>query len=136
MAIFHPPCTYLSYAGMRWMYPKGQLDNDRLQKAKEAFCLFMMLWEAPIPSIAIENPRGLIFKWFRKPDQIIDPSMMGEQVTKATCLWLKQLPPLMATQICANPLVNWTKYKKGSHTGHARSRTFPGIATAMAAQWG
>lgn len=130
MMIGHPPCTYLSYAGNRWLNQPG-----RTEKAREAFDFFMTLWNAPIPLIALENPRGFVWQWFRKPDQIIEPYHFGHPLTKATCLWLKGLPPLMATLICSDPFVNWTKYK-GSHNGHARSRTWPGIAAAMAAQWG
>lgn len=129
LMIAHPPCQYLSYAGIRWWKQPGRMD-----KAREAMAFFLELWNAPIPMIAVENPRGLSWQWFRKPDQIIQPCDFGHDVTKATCLWLKQLPPLIATLINPYPFVNWTKYK-GSHNGHDRSRTFSGIAKAMADQW-
>lgn len=131
LMIAHPPCQYLSYAGMRWF----KTQPDRMDNAKAAFDFFMMMVKAPIPMIAVENPRGFTSKWYRKPDQVIEPYHFGEPMTKATCLWLKELPPLMATLIITNPVVNWTTYR-GSHNGKARSRTFPGIAAAMAKQWG
>lgn len=131
MMIAHPPCTHLSYAGLRWF--KSQ--PDRMQKAKDDFAFFMTLWNSKIPVVAIENTRGYVWQWFRHPDQVIHPCHFGHNVTKATCLWLRQLPPLIATLIDPQPFVNWTKYK-GSHNGHDRSRTFPGIAAAMAQQWG
>lgn len=131
MMIAHPPCTHLSYAGNRWF----KRDPDRWRKARVDFDFFMTMINAPIPLIAVENTRGYVWKWFRKPDQIIEPYEFGHDVTKATCLWLKGLPPLMATLINANPFINWTKKGKFSHNGRERSRTFPGIAAAMAAQW-
>lgn len=130
LMVAHPPCQYLSYAGNRWLNEPG-----RIQNRDKALEFFKSLMDAPIAQIAIENPRGWTWRYIRKPDQIIEPYHFGHSVTKATCLWLKGLPPLMATIIDSNPFVNWTKYK-GSHNGHARSKTFQGIADAMAAQWG
>ena len=130
LMIAFPPCTYVSYAGLRWF----KTQPDRMDKAREGFAFFMEMINAPIPMIAVENPRGYTWQWHRKPDQIIHPFHFGDPFTKATCLWLKNLPPLMASLIITDPFVNWTKYK-GSHTGHDRSRTFAGIAEAMAAQW-
>lgn len=131
LLIAHPPCTYTSGAGYRWF----KTQPDRMAKAREGYEFFMAMVNAPIPLIAVENTRGLLWQWYRKPDQIIHPYHFGHPMTKATCLWLKGLPPLMATHIISDPFVNWTKYK-GSHTGKDRSRTFTGIASAMAAQWG
>jgi hypothetical protein len=131
LMIAHPPCQYLSYAGNRWLKQPG-----RTQKRDDALVFFRQLLDAPIPHIAIENPRGWTWKHIRKPDQIIEPYHFGHAMTKATCLWLKNLPPLMATLIVADPFVNWTKYKKGAHSSHARARTFQGVANAMAQQWG
>ncbi len=131
MMIAHPPCTYLSYAGNRWLKQPG-----RLTKAQEAMQFIRLLWDAPISMIAIENPRGYTWQWWKPPDQIIEPYHFGDPMTKATCLWLKQLPPLMASLICSDPFVNWSKKGKHGHNGKSRSRTFPGIARAMADQWG
>jgi hypothetical protein len=130
MMIAHPPCQYLSYAGNRWLKQPGRWDNIH-----NALAFFRLFLDAPIERIAVENPRGWTWKYIRKPDQIIEPYHFGHPMTKATCLWLKNLPVLEPTEIVSNPFVNWTKYK-GSHNGHARSRTFPGIAEAMADQWG
>lgn len=131
MMIAHPPCTYTSQAGYRWL----KTQPDRMDKARAGYEFFMQIVNAPIPMIAVENTRGLLWQWYRRPDQIVHPYYFGDPFTKATCLWLKNLPPLMATLIIADPFVNWTKYK-GAHNGKARSKTFCGIATAMAAQWG
>lgn len=130
MMIAHPPCTYLSNAGMRWF----QVQPGRTQLAKEAFEFVLCLANAPIPMIAIENPRGLLTQWYRRADQVIQPWQFGEPATKETHLWLKQLPPLLYTQIHMNPLVNWTE--RGHRSAKERSKTFPGIAAAMAQQWG
>lgn len=130
LMVAHPPCTYLSYAGNRYLKQPGRMEG--IQAALE---FFQVILNAPIPKIAVENPRGWTWKYIRKPDQVIEPYHFGHPMTKATCLWLKQLPPLMATLIIADPFVNWTR-NKGAHNGHDRSRTFPGIAEAMARQWG
>lgn len=110
-----------------------------MEKALDAYKFFMALYNAPIKHIAVENPRGLPMKWFRKPDQTIQPWQFGDPYTKATCLWLKQLPPLLYTIICTDPFKNWAtkgKHKtvKGSES-KSRSKTFDGIANAMAIQW-
>lgn len=131
MMIAHPPCTYSSYAGNRWLQQPG-----RREKMLQSFALFEALWNAPIDKIAIENPRGYVMKYWRKPDDLIQPFQFGDGFTKATCLWLKNLPPLMASMVISNPFINWTKYGKNGHNGKGRSRTFPGIAAAMAMQWG
>ena len=131
LMIAHPPCTYSSYAGNRWLNQPG-----RKEKMLESFKLFDILWNAPIEFIAIENPRGYIMKYWRKPDDLVHPYHFGDGVTKATCFWLKNLPPLMATNIIIDPFINWTKKGSMSHDGHTRSRTFPGLAKAMSEQWG
>lgn len=132
LMIAHPPCMKLSYAGHRWFKKNPQ----RWCEAQEAFEFFMRFINAPIPKIAVENPRGFTWQWYRKPDQIIQPFHFGHPMTKATCLWLKELPPLFATLVITDPQVNWTKYKKGAHSSKSRAKTFEGIAAAMAAQWG
>jgi hypothetical protein len=105
-----------------------------MQLAKEALEFVMHLADAPIPMIAIENPRGKLTEWYRRADQIIQPWQFGHAATKETHLWLKQLPPLLYSQIHTNPMKNWTE--KGHRSAKARSKTFPGIAAAMASQWG
>lgn len=130
--IAHPPCTKLSYAGLRWF----KVQPGRMDEARTAFEFFMKMVNAPIPQIAIENPKGFPSKWYRMPDQKIHPYHFGEPYTKETHLWLKNLPPLMFTQIHADPFVNWARNKSGSHSAKARSKTFPKIAAAMARQWG
>lgn len=131
MMIAHPPCQYLSRAGARWKSP------ERDQAAINAFNFVMELWNAPIPAIAIENPIGRLNTLFRYPDQVIHPYFFGDPYTKATCLWLKGLPVLLYTLICTDPFVNWTEYARhGPNKASSRSKTFPGIARAMAAQWG
>lgn len=128
MMIAHPPCTYLSYAGARWFSQPGRMD-----KARDAARFVQTLWAAPIPLIAIENPHGLLSKWWRLSDQVIQPWQFGDPMTKQTHLWLKGLPPLLHTLICTDPFINWTEY--GHRSAKARSKTFPGIAAAMAQQW-
>lgn len=130
MMIAHPPCTYTSAAGYRWF----KTDPDRMRKARQGYEFFMQMVNAPIPKIAVENTRGLLWQWYRKPDCIVHPYYFGDPYTKATCFWLKGLPPLYRTKTVAIEYQNWTKYY-GSHTGHDRSRTFAGIAGAMAEQW-
>jgi site-specific DNA-cytosine methylase len=129
MMIAHPPCTYLSYAGNRWLKQEG-----RHEKMLDALRFFNLLLDAPITRIAVENPRGWTWKYVRKPDQVVHPYHFGEPFTKATCFWLKGLPLLRPTDVCDEYFVNWTKYK-GSHNGHARSKTWIGMALAMASQW-
>ena len=130
LMVAHPPCQYVSYAGNRWLKQPG-----RMEKMQEALDFFRELLNAPVPMIAIENPRGYTWKYIRKPDQVFHPYHFGHPMTKATCLWLKELPPLMYTLIHPDPFVNWTKYK-GSHNSKARAKTFTGVASAMATQWG
>lgn len=130
MMIAHPPCTYTSGAGYRWF----NVQPDRMDKARAGYDFFMQMVNAPIEKIAVENTRGLLFKWYRKPDQIVNPCDFGHPVTKATCFWLKNLPPLMASMVVINPMRNWTS-KQPAHNEMNRSRTFEGVAAAMARQW-
>jgi len=126
LMIAHPPCTYL--ARVSAPYWKNPRRNDL---AKEALNFVELLMKAPIPKIAIENPYGKAWD-IRRPDQIIHPWQFGHNTTKATCLWLMGLPPLMAT------LIIWPKPRAvwRGNTARNRSRTYPGIAAAMASQWG
>lgn len=141
--IAHPPCTYLSRAGARWWKQPG-----RAEKADAAARFAFALRDANIPCIAIENPIGQLNRRWRHPDQTIQPYQFGHPYSKATCLWLKGLPLLCPTNILAEftPLLpsNTGKGRRAgerSHPGHISnakdaSRTFQGIADAIASQWG
>ena len=146
MMIAHPPCTYISRAGARWMYPTaGNLCQDRYEKAMEAKAMFLELLNAPIEYIAIENPLPLKVVGLPKETQVIQPYEYGHEYSKRTHLWLKRLPKLKPTDIK-------TEYKPylPSNTGGAKrgqkatpksitqkesSKTFTGVAKAMAEQW-
>lgn len=136
MMIAHPPCTYISNMSNCRIKEPG-----RLQKRIEGMQFFMALVNANIPLIAIENPRGLPEREYRKADQIIHPYHFGHPVSKQTCLWLKGLPLLKPTNI-VEPERKWDGKRWRtwvdtckSHTGKYRSVTFEGIAEAMATQW-
>lgn len=142
LMVAHPPCTYLSRAGARWWKAPGR---DEL--AAQAADFVLALWNAPIERIAIENPRGQLNQRWRYPDQTVQPYQFGDPYSKATCLWLKNLPPLVDTVTCAiyEPWVacNRSARKRAglpilgkTSGGKEASRTFPGIAAAMAQQWG
>ena len=129
MMVAHPPCTYLAVSGARWFK-----DNQPWQVAAIRF--FMALAEAPIPKVAIENPISIMSTKWRKPDQIIQPWQFGHGETKATCLWLKGLPLLAPTNIVDGREQRIHKMPPSENRWRERSRTFPGIAAAMADQWG
>ena len=140
LMIAHPPCTYLSNAGARFLYPKGILNQDRLAQGLEAKEFFMALYNADIPKIAIENP--IPSKVYELPQysQTIQPYEYGHPLQKRTCLWLKGLPKLVPTNIVeerqsTKVAGNWFN-KGGKDRQKERARTFEGIATAMAEQWG
>lgn len=149
LGIFHPPCTYLAVTGNKWFkdeyknrFPTRKLDREN------AIEFFMKIYNMNIPRIAIENPVGIMSTIFRKPDQIIQPYMFGDQMSKKTCLWLKGLPLLTATNIvdkgefityksgkrCAKWYSDAAKYDPATRT-KIRNKTFKGIAEAMADQW-
>ena len=137
LMIAHPPCTYISN-----MSNCRIKEHGRFEKRKEGMAFFMKLVNAPIDKIAIENPRGLPEREYRKADQIINPFQFGHPISKATCLWLKNLPLLQATKI-SEPTRKWDGKRWRtwvdtckSHTGKFRSVTFQGIANSMAEQWG
>lgn len=148
LIIAHPPCTFMSNAGACRMYPrKGQIDKARFQKAMEAKAFFLRFLNADCDRVAIENPRPLKIVELPKEDQRIQPYQFGDPWSKLTYLWLKNLPPLVYT----NVLTEWKPFvpagtgrKAGGdsygaripHNSRARSKTFPGIANAMAQQWG
>ena len=146
LIIAHPPCTYLSKAGARWLYQNQEINLERLNKLYEARDFFMEFINCKCKHVAIENPTPLLIADLPKPTQIIQPYYFGEPYSKRTLLWLKNLPPLKPTNI----LSEYTPYTpsntsgfahgKGgsygvSHTTHTRSKTFEGVAAAMAKQW-
>ena len=128
LAIFHPPCTHLAVSGARWF-------KHKQQEQAEALTFVRALLDAPIPRIALENPISIISSRIRKPDQIIQPWQFGHGETKATCLWLRNLPPLIPTEIVEGREARVHRMPPGPDRWKERSRTFPGIAAAMAAQW-
>ena len=129
LMICHPPCTHLSVSGARWF-------KDKLPEQAEALDFVRLLLDAPIERIALENPISIISSRIRKPDQIIQPWQFGHGETKATCLWLKNLPKLTPTDIVEGREARVHKMPPGPDRWKERSRTFEGIAQAMAAQWG
>lgn len=131
MIIAFPPCTDLAVSGARWFKEK-QVDG-RQQRAIEFFKLFTDL---PCPRIAIENPIGIMSSHYRKPDQIIQPWMFGHGEVKATCLWLKGLPKLTPTNLVEGREPRLWKLPPSEDRAKLRSKTYAGIARAMAEQWG
>ena len=129
MMIAFPPCTYLASSGARWW-------KDRQQEQQGALQFVRDLMAAPIPRIAVENPIGKISTAIRKPDQIIQPWTFGHGETKATCLWLDGLPKLQPTNIVDGRVPRVHHESPGPDRWKNRSRTYPGIAKAMADQWG
>ena len=130
LMIAHPPCTDLASSGARWWKAKGP------QAFADAVQFVRFLAEQPIPRIAIENPIGRLSTAWRKPDQIIQPYEHGHGETKATCLWLKGLPLLKPTNIVAGREARIHRMPAGPNRWKERSRTYQGIADAMADQWG
>lgn len=130
LMVAHPPCTDLAVRGARW-FPEKRADGR--QQASLDFVRALLA--APIPRIALENPVSIISSAIRKPDQVIQPWMFGHGETKATCLWLKGLPPLVPTDVVAGREQRVHMMPPGPDRWKERSRTFPGIAAAMAEQW-
>lgn len=158
LIIAHPPCTYLTVAGNRWFNTEryGDEARQRYKDRYKAIVFFMQLALANCDRIAVENPIGIINSAYRTPDQIIQPYMFGHPYGKSTCLWLKGLPPLIPTEWVEPERIH-SAGKTGGYSGNswfvrdengkilswndprtarARSKTFPGIAKAMAEQWG
>lgn len=138
-AICHPPCTDLAVSGALWF--KKKREDGRQQRAIDFFMAFI---NAPIPKIGVEQPISIMSTVYRKPDQIIQPWQFGHESFKATCLWLKNLPLLVPTNILTPPEKGTEEYKRWSHIHREppgpnrwknRSRTFVNIADAMADQW-
>jgi len=130
MIIAFPPCTHLACSGAKWFSQKRE--DGRQQAAIEFFMQFAI---ADCPKIAIENPIGIMSTYFRKPDQIIQPWQFGHGETKATCLWLKGLPLLKPTNIVEGRTPRIHHMPPGPDRAKMRSKTFLGIARAMAEQW-
>ena len=155
MMIAHPPCTFLAVSGARWLYNKdGSKNIERWKNQADALEFVQKLMDAPINKIAIENPISVISSNIRKPDQIIQPYMFGDKAQKSTCLWLKNLPKLVPTDIVEKGEFIEFISKKGvkkkqpkwyfdalkdaktpAERRTLRSKTFKGIAEAMATQW-
>lgn len=131
MMIAHPPCTHLSVSGAR------HFDCKRMDgRQQSAVSFFMMLAKSGVPKIAIENPVSIMSRLYRKPDQIIQPWQFGHGETKATCLWLKGLPPLTHADVVDGRENRVHRMPPSPDRWKDRSRTFAGIADAMAQQWG
>ncbi len=150
LMVAHPPCTYLSVSGMHWT-TRGLRDP---QLTEDALAFVQLLLDAPIERIALENPISVISSRIRKPNQIINPYEFGHDASKKTCLWLKNLPPLISTEMVEPRIVITPSGKPAKRWGNQcdnygqdklppsadrwkiRSATYQGIADAMAAQWG
>ena len=149
LVIAHPPCTYLTLAGNKWFLPEYSARfPDRSFRRELAVNFFMAFVNAPVERIAIENPVGVMSSRFRKPDQYIEPFYFGDPEKKKTCLWLRNLPKLVPTHV-VEPVIIHCKSGVNEPRWHMvsmslppaerscfRSKTFPGIASAMASQWG
>lgn len=129
LVIAFPPCTYLCSSGARWW-------DTRQVEQRKAIYFFLFFTKLPNKYIAIENPIGLMSTIYQKPDQIIQPWQFGHGETKATCLWLKGLPLLQPTLVVPGRLPRVHLEPPGPDRSKIRSRTYPGIARAMAEQWG
>lgn len=129
LMIAHPPCTYLAVSGARWF-------KTRKHEQEKAIDFVRFLMDAPILRICIENPISVISTKIRKPDQIIQPWMFGHPETKATCLWLKNLPKMVPTNIVEGRTARVHREPPSPDRWKSRSRTLTGIANAMADQWG
>jgi site-specific DNA-cytosine methylase len=157
LMVAHPPCTFLSVSGARHLYNKdGSKNLERYKNQREALDFVERLMACNIPRIAIENPVSVISSQIRKPDQIVQPWMFGDSASKTTCLWLKNLPKLVATNVVdKGDFKEWVDKKSGKVKRQAtwyydalinaktpeerrslRSKTFKGIAQAIASQWG
>jgi hypothetical protein len=144
LMIAHPPCTYLASSGLHW----NKRRPERAAQTESALAFVLALANAPIPRIAIENPIGCLSTRWRKPDWIVQPHQFGHDASKATCLWLQGLPPLRPTAHVPPRMVNgrprWAnqtdsgqnRVPPGPDQWKIRSKTYQGIADAMADQWG
>lgn len=142
LIIGHPPCTYISNAGARFLYPQGQLNEQRLKQGIEATHFFLRILYADCDRIAVENPIPSRVYCLPPYTQIIQPYEYGHPYSKKTCLWLKGLPELEPTDLVPRDAIQSTKIagnwfnKGGKERQKNRAKTFTGIAKAMATQWG
>lgn len=138
LIIAHPPCTYLTVSGNRWFNVEkyGEQAIKRLEDREKAIDFFMQFVNADCDKIVIENPIGYMNTHYRKPDQIIQPWQFGHGETKATCLWLKGLPLLQPTDVVKGREQRVWRMGPSPERKKERSKTFIGIANAMAEQWG
>ena len=153
LLIAHPPCTYLTVSGNRWFNVEkyGDKARERLKLREEAYDFFMLFANAKCAHIAIENPVGYMNSHYRKPDQTIQPYQFGDPERKTTCLWIKGLPQLQPTDVVDPTIIGehngvggysqWhmdMQYigKSKKERSKMRSKTFPGVAKAIAEQWG
>ena len=141
MGIFFPTCTYLCISANKWYKDQPKRKSGTLVGAErraarvDAIRFFMSLYNCEIPLVAIENPIGVISSEFRKPDQVLQPWMFGHGETKATCLWLRGLPKLIPTDIVDGREQMIFRLSDTKDRAKIRSKTYPGIAKAMAEQW-
>jgi hypothetical protein len=150
LIIAHPPCTYISHAGARWLYPKGVLNQERFEKGKQAAEFFNLFLNLACEKVCVENPVPSSIYGLPKHSQMIQPYFFGEPFQKKTLLWLKGLPQLVPTKIVdkgefvtyksgktkSKWFMDAAKAKTPAERARLRSKTFEGIAMAMAQQWG
>lgn len=152
LIIAHPPCTYMSKAGARWMFAGGVINQDRLEKAMEAKQFFLEIWNCDCEKVIIENPTPLKIVGLPVPTQVIQPYKFDPEgqhpYSKRTCLWERGVEPLKETTPNAKPIATWMPSNTGgfsrgqgggrgiAHDQKTASRTFSGVGNAMAEQWG
>lgn len=143
LIVAHPPCTRLCNSGVRWLHqpPPGRSLNEMWEELREGAALFSAFWNAPIPMRCLENPvmhkhAKALIENYEPFAQSIQPWQFGHGETKRTCLWLKGLPPLRPTDVVAGREPRIANMSSGPNRSRERSRFFPGIAKAMARQWG
>lgn len=143
LIVAHPPCTRLCNSGVRWLKvpPAGRSLESMWDELREGCALFSDLWNADIPHVAVENPvmhrhAKALIRNYQEPAQSVQPWQFGHGETKRTCLWLRNLPPLVPTDIVEGREARVHRASPGPERWKERSRFFPGIASAMATQWG
>ena len=141
MGVFFPTCTYLTVSSNRWYKDQPARKSGTLVGAErraardDSIDFFMRIYNSEIPKVAIENPIGCMSSRFRKPDQVLQPWMFGHGETKATCLWLRGLQKLIPTDVVEGREQRIFLFPKNAERAKLRSKTYPGIARAMAEQW-